>query len=100
MRTAPTLGGANVWVDSIECAAGANCGPVAPPFDIVAGPSGETFIHQRFDGRDWYLVRRDAGQLSTGGKTCSGYDPSCWDTDGDNCCEYTRNPHHLNLVPR
>ena len=38
-----------------------------------------------FAGRKWYLVRRDPGELSTAGKTCSGYDPSCWDTAGDNC---------------
>ena len=40
----------------------------------------------RFSGKDWYLVRRDAGDLKTGGKTCSGYDPDCWDpVGGDNC---------------
>jgi hypothetical protein len=39
-----------------------------------------------FAGRDWYLVRRDAGDLKTGGKACGGYDPDCWDAEGgDNC---------------
>ena len=31
------------------------------------------------------LVRRDPGELQNGGKTCSGYDPNCWDVNGDNC---------------
>jgi hypothetical protein len=43
-----------------------------------------------FAGQDWYLVRRDPGDLNTGGASCSGYDPSCWvnPTDvssADNC---------------
>ena len=85
---APTFGGSNVWIDSIDCTPGADCGPQPPPFNVVQGPNGRSLIHQRFDGRDWYLVRRDAGQLNTGGKTCDGYDPTCWDRggrEGDNC---------------
>ena len=72
----PTAGGSNVWVNSI----GSSDGTVAraPMFDIATGPSGDRLVHMKFAGQDWYLVRRDPGDINTGGVECSGYDPSCW----------------------
>ena len=35
-------------------------------------------MHMQLLGQDWYLVRRDPGDLNTGGHTCTGFDPSCW----------------------
>jgi hypothetical protein len=83
---APVFGGSNVWVNSIELADGVTSVQTGEPFDEFPLADGTSVARMDFAGRKWYLVRRDPGQLQTGGKTCSGYDPSCWDVvNGDNC---------------
>ena len=78
-----------MWINSIDCLPGQNCDPSSQtePFDVVPlGDDPSTSVaRMEFAGRTWYLVRRDPGELQTGGKTCSGYDESCWDLQGDNC---------------
>ena len=84
----PNFGGSNVWVNALNRDSDGDAMHV-PPFDVAASPggqSGDSLVRMTFSGRDWFLVRRDAGSLNTGGQTCSGYDPSCWDAvNGDNC---------------
>eukprot|EP01052_Picozoa_sp_SAG31_P076471 SAG31_NODE_35748_length_320_cov_0.805430_1_plen_78_part_01 len=73
-----------VWINHINSDSDGDA-THRPPFDTVQLESGESLAHMSFSGREWYLVRRDAGQLNTGGKSCSGYDQSCWDAEnGDN----------------
>ena len=108
---APAFGGSNVWVNSIALAAGVTSIQQGEPFDVFPLADGTPVARMEFAGRKWCecisnpttnyflgrcserrlvvsdLVRRDPGDLNTGGKTCSGYDPNCWDVNGDNCCE-------------
>jgi hypothetical protein len=59
-----------VWVNNV----GASDGSLAraPLFDTVDSPSGDRLVHMELLGQDWYLVRRDPGDLNTGGHTCTG----------------------------
>ena len=86
---APAFGGSNVWINSLRLAEGVTTAAAGMPFDTFPLADGEdagtSVARMHFAGRTWYLVRRDPGELQTGGKTCSGYDPSCWDLEGDNC---------------
>jgi hypothetical protein len=66
---APAFGGSNVWLNALEGLGVAGVEPTEA-VEVETSEGARSLAKMSFAGKDWYLVRRDAGDLKTGGKTC------------------------------